>query len=248
VPYRAPHIAQHARAKVRGTRIRPCVPFAPLSPLAISLLYLLPCIYSRTLKKSVVGLVARVFEFPVLGQSVKLLHLMLFTLAGALAASIRTLARLQEQAQAMEANPHAQSSPMMMYDAVRLNKRWRAERNLWLSAFAFTMWTVLAIFYREMARRLRAEDRLAEFETSDCTGTIDSTIRDVSVSKEVTSRPHLLSPRTNGGGKDARSSPYAGMAVGDGGSPPAIRDAMKSLGTASNTSGGSSGRMAKKDK
>ena len=198
-----------------------------------------PFVSRRTLKKSVVGFVARVFEFPVLGNTIKLLHLMLLTLAVALFVSVQSLRRLQELT--MEPTPGAH--PSTVYDAVRLNKRWRAERNLWLSAFAFTMWTVLVVFYREMARRLRVEDRLAEFETSDCTGTIDSTIRDVSVSKEVTSKPNMLSPRTTGAGKN---SPFTAFAGPEGGSPQAIKEAMKTL---SNNSGGSSGgRGAEKKK
>lgn len=216
----------------------------------ISHLYIWQC---RNLKKSVVGLVARVFEFPVLGGVLKLLHLMLITLGIALVSSVRTITRLQEQQLAVELSSNSHANPMM-YDALRLNKRWRAERNLWLSAFAFTMWTVLAIFYREMARRLRIEDRLAEFETSDCTGTIDSTIRDVSVSKEVTSRPHMLTPRNHGIGREGggRGSPFSGFGGigGDGGSPSGVREAMKSLATTvTNDSGGSRGHgEEKKDK
>lgn len=176
------------------------------------------------------AIVAKVFEVPLLGVF-KLLHVMLVILGLALISAGRTLARLQEQ-QSIEET--AGISNGMMYDTVRLNKRWRAERNLWLSAFAFTMWTVLAIFYREMAKRLRVEDRLAEFETSDCTGTIDSTMKDVSVSKEVTSRPHaLLSPRRspyNPGEKDGKFSPLAPRSS----SPPAsgIAEALKTLGSA----------------
>lgn len=181
------------------------------------------------------------FEFPVLGNAIKLLHLMLLTLAGALFLSVQTLTRLQEQAQAIESTPQSHTSPM--FDAVRLNKRWRAERNLWLSAFAFTMWTVLAVFYREMARRLRVEDRLAEFETSDCTGTIDSMMRDVSVSKEVTSRPNVLSPRAVAA---ARNSPRVLAGGAEGGSPQGIREAMKAL--SDNSAGSSGGRAADKKK
>lgn len=177
------------------------------------------------------GLVAKVFEVPLLGVF-KLLHVMLVILGLSLLSAGRTLARLQEQ-HALE--EMSDISKGMMYDTVRLNKRWRAERNVWLSAFAFTMWTVLAMFYREMARRLRVEDRLAEFETSECTGTIDSTMKDVSVSKEVTSRPHaLLSPRRSpfhpGDSKDGAFSPPV---PGSSSPPPAsgIVDALKSLGS-----------------
>ena len=210
--------------------------FALPAPLALLILLNVPV--PKSLKKTTVGLVARVFEFPVLGNTIKLLHLMLITLLGAVVLSIQTLRSMKE---ATDAPSGKEGVPTSVYEAVRLNKRWRAERNLWLSAFAFTMWTVLAVFYREMARRLRVEDRLAEFETSDCTGTIDSTVRDVSVSKEVTSRAQVLSPRSGGGFGAAGGSPQANQA---------IKEAIKTL---SNNSGGSTGsgkegRYGKKNK
>jgi len=190
----------------------------------------------RPFKKTTVGLVARVFEVPLLG-AFKLLHVMLVILGISLISAGRTLQRLQEQHSLEERSSVGGGvGHHVMYDSLRLNKRWRAERNLWLSAFAFTMWTVLAIFYREMARRLRVEDRLAEFETSDCTGTIDSTLKDVSVSKEVTSKPHaLISPRKTPMGSGLMS-PEREAVHGRGESPPpapGIADALRSLDSAS---------------
>ena len=72
---------------------------------------------------------------------------------------------------------------------------------MWLSAFAFTAWAVLAAFYRELGRRLRLESRLVEFEMSAYTATVDDTTREASVSKEVTSRQKfdVLSPRSEVG-------------------------------------------------
>ena len=192
-------------------------------PAPLALLILLNSPVPKSLKKTVLLLVARIFEFPVLGNTIKLLHLMLLTLVGALLLSIQTLRSLKEPAE----------TPSSMYEAVRLNKRWRAERNMWLSAFAFTMWTVLAVFYREMARRLRVEERLAEFETSDCTGTIDSAARDVSVSKEVTSR-QVLSPR--------------GVGMVSGGSPIGIKEAVRALSSMSGGSTGGGGKHGKDGK
>ena len=212
-------------------------------PKCVSLLPIL-CYNSRSLigihscrpfKKTTVGLVARVFEVPLLG-AFKLLHVMLVILGISLISAGRTLQRLQEQ-QSLEERSSVGGGVghHVMYDSLRLNKRWRAERNLWLSAFAFTMWTVLAIFYREMARRLRVEDRLAEFETSDCTGTIDSNLKDVSVSKEVTSKPHaLLSPRKTPL-SSGLMSPEREVVHGGGDSPPpapGIADALRSLDSA----------------
>lgn len=80
-----------------------------------------------------------------------------------------------------------------------LSKRWRSERNLWLAGFAFSMWAVLAAFYRELGRRLQLEDRLVDFEMSGYTMTADETTREPSVSREVTSRTDVLSPRSISG-------------------------------------------------
>lgn len=93
-------------------------------------------------------------------------------------------------------DPSAYATPN--YEIAYLSKRWRAERNVWLSAFAFTSWAVLAAFYREMGRRLRLEERLVDYEMSaGYTATVDDTTRDVSQSREVTSRKNdLLSPRS----------------------------------------------------
>ena len=138
---------------------------------------------------------SKVFDVPLLGVF-KLLHFMLVILGFALISAGRTLQKIQSQQEEFNGGTQ-QTQQNPLYDVVRLNKRWRAERNLWLSAFAFTMWTVLAIFYREMVRRLRIEDRLAEFEVSDVT--MDTTTRDISASyREVTSKPaqgNMFTPR-----------------------------------------------------
>ena len=108
----------------------------------------------------------------------KTLHVMLFALGLALASALRTLQQLQQSH--LTATPFATPN----YEIPHLSKRWRAERNLWLSAFAFTMWAVLAAFFREMGRRLRLEERLAEYEMSDFT--VGDTTREASQSREVT--------------------------------------------------------------
>lgn len=61
------------------------------------------------------------------------------------------------------------------------------------------MWAVLAAFYRELGRRLQLEDRLVDFEMSGYTVTADDTTREPSVSREVTSRTDMLSPRSISG-------------------------------------------------
>jgi hypothetical protein len=133
-----------------------------------------------------------VFDMPLVG-AFKTLHVMLFFLGLVFGSSLRTLQIIKN---AHETNVAMATTPN--YEINYLSKRWRAERNMWLSAFAFTAWAVLAAFYRELGRRLRLESRLVEFEMSAYTATVDDTTREASVSKEVTSRQKFdaLSPRS----------------------------------------------------
>ena len=85
--------------------------------------------------------------------------------------------------------------PNSDYENKQLSRRWRAERNLWLCLFAFSMWSVLAAFLRELGCRLKLEERLVHFEMSGYTMTADETTRGPSVSREVTSKKER-SPRS----------------------------------------------------
>lgn len=118
---------------------------------------------------------------------------MLFLLGLCFLSAVRTLATLQES----HLNNSAFATPK--YEIMYLSKRWRSERNMWLAGFAFSMWAVLAAFYRELGRRLQLEDRLVDFEMSGYTMTADETTREPSVSREVTSRTDMLSPRSISG-------------------------------------------------
>jgi hypothetical protein len=125
----------------------------------------------------------------------KTLHVMLFALALAFASSVRNLQIITQS--------HLTSPPLATpnYEIQFLSKRWRAERNMWLSAFAFTMWAVLAAFYRELGRRLQAEERVCEIEMSMDGYTVDTT-------REVTSRNvDLMSPRSVGIPSPVKSRP-----------------------------------------
>ena len=146
---------------------------------------------------------------------------MLFLLGLCFLSAVRTLATLQES--------HLNSSPFATpkYEIMYLSKRWRSERNMWLAGFAFSMWAVLAAFYRELGRRLQLEDRLVDFEMSGYTMTADETTREPSVSREVTSRTDVLSPRSISGSpvkQQRRSAAAAGAppvaSAGGDGRPP----------------------------
>ena len=148
----------------------------------------------------------------------KLLHVMLTLLFLAFASAVRNIHQMN--ASHLTGTPFATAK----YEIMFLSKRWRSERNLWLAAFALTMWAVLYAFYRELGRRLQLEERLVEFEMSGYTMTADDdTTREPSVSREVTSKPNILSPRsiTTSPMKSARKvTPQLAEQGGDGGSKP----------------------------
>ncbi len=150
--------------------------------------------------------VHNVFDMPILGVF-RTLHVMLFLLAVALGSATRTLQLLRAAAAAAAAAPAAQFAPQ--FEATLLSRRWRAERNIWLAAFALTLWAALAAFWREASRRLALEDRLAGLEapSGEYTATADEpSAREPAASREVSSRPAAgLTPRSAASpGKAAR--------------------------------------------
>lgn len=156
-------------------------------PVPLVLLVLLNLPLPKPFKRGVYAFVSRAVEIPMVG-SFKALHVMLFFLFFASASALKTL--YQHKANHID-NPFATPKFELAY----LSKRWRCERNVWLSAYAFSMWIVLATFLRELGCRLKLEERLVAFEMSGYTMTVDETTREPSVSREVTSKK-LKSPRS----------------------------------------------------
>jgi hypothetical protein len=118
------------------------------------------------------------------------------------------------------------------------------------------MWAVLAAFYRELGRRLQLEDRLVDFEMSGYTMTADETTREPSVSREVTSRTDILSPRSISGSpsKPHRPRNVAAAPAGAGGAdgrpprPPASTPSpVHPVAEEVELDAGSGDKMAKKD-
>ncbi|KAL4457558.1 hypothetical protein ABPG75_012423 [Micractinium tetrahymenae] len=157
-------------------------------PLGLFLLTSLPL--PRNVRRGTLIFTQRVFDVPIMG-AFKLLHVMLWLTAVAFLSSARQVHLFHQQKEGVSfATPNAEIS--------FLSKRWRAERNLWLSAFAFSAWAFLAAFYREAVRRLEAEARLQELmERSEITATEPGRgDREASVGREVTSKAAGRTPAT----------------------------------------------------
>lgn len=76
------------------------------------------------------------FELPLIGVF-KTLHVMLFVLAVAFGSALRTLSSFHHQTQAQAPTGAQFLNPN--WEVAQLSKRWRSERNMWLSGFAFTL-------------------------------------------------------------------------------------------------------------
>lgn len=196
-------------------------------PLILFALLSLPL--PRNVKQGMVLFVQKVFDLPIVGRF-KLLHIMLWLTAVAFLGTARQLQLLHaQQTEQVWATPNMEIH--------FLSKRWRAERNLWMGAFAFSAWVFLAAFYREAVRRMALEARLSEMERSDFTAT-ETREREPSISREVTSK----AGRTPLGGSPAK--PAAGGANITGGAGAATQAAAgpeKRVGQVKDASAGAAG-------
>lgn len=94
------------------------------------------------------------FDFQVFG-SFRLLHIALFLSVVALLTSVRNVAasnQVVEQTQLPYTTPNQSLSV--------LSRRWRAERNLWISAFTLASWLGVGALYREVQAHERLRDSL----------------------------------------------------------------------------------------
>lgn len=94
----------------------------------------------------------------------RLLHVMLLISAIAFLSSCRTTASLYSTK--IIDNP-MMNAPNMLAEA--RGKRWRAERNFWLSALTFFSWVVLARLYVVVRRLAQLNDRLSDMEAKQPT-------------------------------------------------------------------------------
>lgn len=123
-----------------------------LFPVAFVLLVLLNIPAPRKLRRGIVMIVDKVLGFPLVGNF-QLLHVVLVVTGGSFAETTRQTIELQrQQATEMIETPNVMTG--------LLAKKWRAERNFWLSFFCFTLWCLLACFYRLAVYTLKLEEQV----------------------------------------------------------------------------------------
>lgn len=121
-------------------------------PVAFTLIVLLNLPAPRSFRRGIVLLADKVLGFPLIG-SFQLLHVVLVCTGGSFAETARQTLKLQQQrASEMVETPNVVTG--------LLAKKWRAERNFWLSFFCFTLWCMVASFYRLQVRMLHLEEDL----------------------------------------------------------------------------------------
>mmetsp|Transcript_12515 Transcript_12515/g.37575 ORF Transcript_12515/g.37575 Transcript_12515/m.37575 type:complete len:163 (+) Transcript_12515:250-738(+) len=108
----------------------------------------------------------------------KLLHVMLVISGLAFLSSCRTTAALYSSSAKEDAMMNV---PNML--SASLGRRWRAERNFWLSALTFFSWCVLARLYVVVRRLAQLNDRIEELQSP--TGPIKDVPEPVDVVEEL---------------------------------------------------------------
>ena len=121
------------------------VEFTLPPPLILLTLLVLPS-PARAFTRVVLRIVDRTLGLPVLG-TLQLLHVMIALSGAAAVGSVRDAAAAARHKGGLELSLSASAA------ASYAGKRWRAERNAWIAAFAAAAWCLLARVY-SMARRL----------------------------------------------------------------------------------------------
>lgn len=130
-----------------------------LLPVPLVLFGLLSLPLPKSLRRGILFFVHRIFDLPVLGVF-KLLHVALGLTGLVLLASMRQVSIIHQLEQvAVFATPNVEIG--------HLSKRWRAERNVWMSAFTFASWLMLSALAREAVARLQLQDRWDELEQAE---------------------------------------------------------------------------------
>ncbi|KAK9843980.1 hypothetical protein WJX81_000918 [Elliptochloris bilobata] len=125
-------------------------------PIPFVLLILLSLPAHRVFHRGVLHVVDKTLGLRVVG-ALSLLHFMLIVTGAALAATIKTTHTLS----LLRMDP-AQQTPNLL--SQNLGKRWRAERNFWISFLCFTLWCLLARVYQILKAKVALEDELASLK------------------------------------------------------------------------------------
>jgi hypothetical protein len=125
-------------------------------PIPFVLIILLTIPSPRVFHRGVMSVVDKTLGLTFVG-TLSLLHIMLIVTGVSFLASIKTTSDL------LAAKPvEADASPNVI--AGHLGKRWRAERNFWISFICFTLWCLLARFYQIMKAHAKVEDELRTYK------------------------------------------------------------------------------------
>lgn len=123
-------------------------------PLLLTVLLIVPL--PRVVKKGLLIFIRRVLFARVI-ENVRLVHFALVVSGMALLASTVDTYQMAQQVKDSEAWTPNQRTGL-------LARKWRGERNFWISVLTFMLWMFLYRFYSLMLEHLEMKDRLKEFE------------------------------------------------------------------------------------
>jgi hypothetical protein len=126
-------------------------------PVPFVLLILMSLPAPRSFHRGILAVVDKTLGLTFVG-TLSLLHVMLAVTGTCFLASVKTTHDLlQTKPDDNDASPNV--------IAGHLGKRWRAERNFWISFICFTLWCLLARFFQIMKQKVRVEDELYGYKS-----------------------------------------------------------------------------------
>lgn len=123
-------------------------------PVPFVLLILLTVPAPRSFNRTVLTLVDRTLGVRFVG-TFSLLHIMLVVTGAAFLATIRATMGVSKERRGVTGG---EETPGMI--ASHLAKKWRNERNFWISFICFVLWCLLARLHKIMVDKAQLEDRI----------------------------------------------------------------------------------------
>lgn len=132
-------------------------------PLILMVLLVVP--FPITVRKRILKLTSDMLSFPVFG-GMKLVHFALILSGIPL---IDSTVRTMQSAVAIQDKP--EGNHPLGYNQM-LGKKWREERNFWLTAMAFTLWCMLTVIHATVGTLVKLEEQNEELrrQNDDLTG------------------------------------------------------------------------------
>ncbi|DBA99502.1 TPA: hypothetical protein ACH3X3_012089 [Trebouxia sp. C0006] len=130
-------------------------------PIPFVLLVLLCAPAPRKFHRAMLQVVDKTLGVSFFNNQLSLLHFMLVITGVAFLTTLQTTQKLAKD-RGFNVGPES-DSPLIQ--AGSMGKKWRSERNFWIAFICFTLWCLLARFFKILLNKARIEDELANVKS-----------------------------------------------------------------------------------